>query len=172
MRALHFLVAGVCIAGPAAAASMAVTKSSALVSDPVNTINPRAIPGAVVDYALLVTNPVGNALTPVRAVVITDPIPATLKLRIADYAAGTGPVQFTDGGLLGLGLLNGGLTYSYGGLSSTTDGLEFSDGMSWAYTPQDDGTGYDPKVRGVRVTMGGTQTAGGSFRLRYRVQVR
>ncbi len=161
-----------CVAAPAAAASLTIAKSCTLVADQINAVNPRAIPGATLDYALTVTNPVGNALTPVQAVVIADPIPASLKLRVADYAAGTGPVQFTDGGLLGLGLLNGGLTYTYGGLTSTTDGLEFYDGTSWAYQPHDDGTGYDPRVRGVRVTMTGTQTAGGSFRLRYRVQVR
>ena len=172
MRARRLILMLLGVATPAAAASLAIVKSTTLIDDPVDTITPRAIPGATVDYALLVTNPLGNLLTPVRAVVIADPIPTSLKLRVADYATGTGPVQFTDGGLLNLGLLNGGLTYTYGGLASTTDGLEFYDGTSWAYQPHDDGSGYDPAVRGVRVTLAGTQIAGGSFRLRYRVRVR
>ena len=172
MSAQRLVLLALCIAAPAAAASVTVAKSSTLIADPVNTLNPRAIPGATIDYALIVTNPLANLLTPVRTVVISDPIPTSLKLRVADYAAGAGPVQFTDGGLLNLGLLNGGLSYTYGGLSSTTDSIEFSDGTSWAYVPRDDGTGYDASVRAIRVTMAGTQTAGGSFRLRYRVQVR
>ena len=170
MRRLILLLA--CVAAPAAAASLSIAKSSSIVADQVNALNPRAIPGATVDYALIVTNPIGNLLTPVQAVVVSDPIPTSLKLRVTDYTSGTGPVQFTDGGLLGLGLTNGGLTYTYSGLTSTSDGLQFYDGSSWAYQPHDDGTGYDPAVRAVRVTMTGTQTAGGSFRLRYRVQVR
>lgn len=161
------------VAAPAVAANLTIAKSSAVVSDPVNAaLNPRAIPGATVDYSLLVTNPLANLLLPVKKVVLVDPLATTVKLRIADYGtAGSGPVEFTDGGLLNLGLLNGGLGYSYVALGNTTDGLEFYDGSSWAYVPHDDGSGYDANVRAIRVTMTGTQAAGGSFRLRYRVQV-
>lgn len=172
MKMRRLILSLACVATPAAAASLSIAKSSTVVADQVNAINPRSIPGATIDYALIVTNPLGNALTPVQAVIVSDPIPTALKLRVADYAGGTGPVQFTDGGVPDLGLANSGLTYTYGGLTSTTDGLQFYDGSSWAYQPHDDGTGYDANVRAVRVTMTGTQTAGGSFRLRYRVQVR
>lgn len=58
-----------------------VTKTSSLVSDPVNTTNPKAIPGAVVRYCILVTNPGTLAATGVTA---TDLMPAGLT-----YTPGT-----------------------------------------------------------------------------------
>lgn len=159
-------------AAPALAASLAVTKTTTIVADQVNALNPKALPGATVDYALTVTNPVTNALTPVGQVVITDVIASDVKLSVADLTgAGSGPVEFVDGGLLGLGLTSSNLTYNYGGLTSTTDKLEFYDGASWSYQPTGVG-GYDANVRAIRVTLTGTQATGGSFRLRYRVQVK
>lgn len=53
-----------------------VTKVSTLISDPVNgTTNPRAIPGAVMEYCISVQNPGSGTAT---GVVGTDTIPATL----------------------------------------------------------------------------------------------
>lgn len=55
------------------AATLAVVKSAALISDPVNnTTNPKAIPGAVVEYTITVTNSGAAAAT---AVTLTDSIP-------------------------------------------------------------------------------------------------
>lgn len=157
---------------PAFCASLSVSKTTTVVADQVNTVNPKALPGATIDYTLTVTNPVANLLTPVGQVVITDVIASNVKLSVADLSgAGAGPVEFVDGGLLGLGLTSSNLTYSYGGLTSTTDKLEFYDGTSWTYQPVS-AAGYDANVRAVRVTLTGTQATGGSFRLRYRVQVK
>lgn len=170
-RAVALIVALAC-ATPAVAASLAIQKSIAVVTDLLGTLRPRIFTGSTIDYALIVTNPLANLLTPVRRVEIVDMIDPTLKLRVLDYPGSSGPVEFVDGGLLGLGLLGGGVTYSYTAIGSTTDGLEFFDGTNWTYVPVADADGYDVRVRGIRVKVAGTQTAGGSFRLRYRVQVR
>ncbi|WP_242097325.1 MULTISPECIES: hypothetical protein [unclassified Sphingomonas] len=159
-------------AAVAPAAPLTLVKSSSVVADSVSTANPKALPGATVDYALMVTNPVANGIAPVGSIAITETIPATVKLRIADYgASGSGPVEFGDGSLLGTGLLATGLAYRFTSLASASDGLEFSDGSSWAYVPVADAAGCDAHVRAIRVTMTGTHAAGTSFRLRYRVQV-
>lgn len=153
-----------CVSLPVHAADLTVDKSSAPVADQVNTLTPaRNLPGATIDYSLLVTNPLLN-LVVIRRVVIVDVIPTTVKFRVLAYASGFGPVEFTNGNLLGIPLGSSGLTYG---------GIEYYDGVSWSYVPQDDGTGYDGNVRSIRVTMStGTMATGGSFRLRYRVMLK
>lgn len=54
--------------------AMTVTKSALVLSDGVNTINPKALPGATVQYCLLVHN--GTALTGASGVTLTDVVPA------------------------------------------------------------------------------------------------
>jgi uncharacterized repeat protein (TIGR01451 family) len=55
-------------------ATLAVVKSAAVISDPVNgATNPKAIPGAIVRYTIAVTNSGAAAAT---AVTLTDAIPA------------------------------------------------------------------------------------------------
>jgi hypothetical protein len=161
------------VAAPLAAADLTVAKTSQVVSDVLGLALPRVMPGSAVDYSLTVTNPLANLTTPVRGVRISDAIPANVKLRVADLvAANRGPVEFTDGNLLNLGLLGSGLIFRFGGLGDTTDSVEFSDGLSWAYTPVPDADGCDAKVKAVRVVLPGTQSAGSAFRLRFRVVVR
>lgn len=54
-------------------ASLAVTKTAVVISDPINlTTNPKAIPGATVEYTITVTNSGSAAAT---SVVLTDSIP-------------------------------------------------------------------------------------------------
>ena len=79
--------------------ALTVTKSATVVSDPVNLlVNPRAIPGAIVQYCLTVAN--GTLLTPATGVNLTDVIPANTT-----YVPGS----ITVGGLGagGVCLLNG-----------------------------------------------------------------
>jgi hypothetical protein len=163
-RMIFALVLGSITSVPAVAADLNVDKTSTIVGDQVNTLTPaRNLPGAVIDYSLVVTNPLLNLIT-VRRVVIADVIPATVKFRVLPYGSGSTAVEFTNGALLGLQLLSSGLTY---------ESIEYSDGASWTYVPHDDGTGYDGKVRGIRVTMSnGIMTTGGAFRLRYRVMLK
>ena len=174
-RRFSLLWAGVALVAPVSAGAdpLTVDKSASVVADAVNALNPRILPGSTLDITLLVTNPAGNLLKPVRQVVVSDPIPVTMKLRLRDPAvANSEPVAFADGTLLGLGLTATDLTYSFGGLASASDSLEFSDGTSWTYVPVPDAAGYDGNVREIRVTLAGTHRTGTRFRLRYRVAVR
>lgn len=155
---------------PATAANLTIVKSTTIVTDQVNTLNPKALPGATIDYSLMVTNPIGNLGVPVTSVVITEQIPANVILRVDNINGSSGgPVEFRDGALLGL--LASGLTYTYTSLTSTTDKLEFFDGTNWNYQPTSNG-GYDANVRAIRITLTGTHNTTGSFQLRYRVQVK
>ncbi len=74
-------------------ASLEVSKTSAVISDPVNgAVNPKAIPGATVRYTITVTNNGGDDADNVEMV---DDIPANTT-----FVAGTlylGAVQLTDG---------------------------------------------------------------------------
>lgn len=67
--------------------SLAFAKTSSLVSDPTNgTTNPKAIPGAVMRYCLLVTNNGSGTATSVN---ISDAIPATMTFTPASLRSGT-----------------------------------------------------------------------------------
>ena len=66
---------------------LGVTKMSTLISDPVNgTSNPRAIPGAIMEYCILVQNP-GSATA--TNIVGTDTLPATLTYNMGSILSGT-----------------------------------------------------------------------------------
>jgi uncharacterized repeat protein (TIGR01451 family) len=81
-----------------AAASLTVTKASAVISDPTNnTSNPKAIPGAVVEYTITITN--GASAATATNITITDSLAAeitagTIAFDANGYAAGRG-VQVT-----------------------------------------------------------------------------
>lgn len=68
-------------------AVLGVTKVSTLISDPTNgTTNPRAIPGAVIEYCILVQNPGSGTAT---NVVGTDTIPASVTYTPSSIASGS-----------------------------------------------------------------------------------
>lgn len=59
------------------AAALTVLKSSRIISDPLNgTTNPKAIPGATVEYCISVANAPGSATA--STVAISDPLPTTV----------------------------------------------------------------------------------------------
>lgn len=65
-----------------AVSGISVTKVSSVISDPFNgTINPKAIPGAVMEYCILISNTGSATLSSISA---SDPLPAKFT-----YAAGT-----------------------------------------------------------------------------------
>lgn len=67
-------------------AMLGVTKVSTLVSDPANgTTNPRAIPGAVMEYCILVQNPGSGTATNVAG---TDTLPASLTYTAGSLLSG------------------------------------------------------------------------------------
>jgi uncharacterized repeat protein (TIGR01451 family) len=167
---LFFAFALLCGA-PALADPIGVTKTVATVSDPLGNFFPRALPRAVVEYKIVLANPGTNAGLPVRNMVFEDQLPANVKLRVTDLGlAGSGPVSFTDGEVI-LGIGASGLTYAFGGLGSTTDGIDFYDGTTWSYTPVPDADGCDASVRAIRIKPVTTFKTGGSFTLRFRAQI-
>ncbi len=132
---------------------LAVRKTSVTAADPANAaLNPKAIPGARVRYAIRLTN--GGAAQTVDAdsLTVTDRVPANTALVVSDIAgANSGPIRFIDGSP------PSGLSYSFGGLGSTTDDVEFSNNnaASFGYTPTAAADGTDAAVTHVRVRLRG-----------------
>src|SRR5690606_19124580 len=63
---------------------LTIVKLSRVISDPFNgTTNPKAIPGAIVEYEIIVTNPAANPVDS-DTVVVTDNLPAQVVFRAAD----------------------------------------------------------------------------------------
>jgi hypothetical protein len=105
---------------------------------------------------------------------IVDRIPTGSALVVTDFGTpGSGPVSFVDG------LVSSGLAYTYLGLTSPSDDLEFSNdnGLSFLYQPTAGSDGTDPVVTHVRVKPRGTFLPSGpggdpKFSLRFGVRVR
>lgn len=87
-----------------ATATLTVSKSSAVVSDPISgTTNPKAIPGAVIEYTITVSN--GAGASTATNVVVTDSLATeigngTIAFKTDGYAAGKG-IQVTAPNLYG-----------------------------------------------------------------------
>ncbi len=70
-------------------AAITVAKSSTVINDPFNgTTNPKAIPGATVEYCLVVSNAAGGAAA--SSVVLTDVVPAQTAYVTGSMKSGTG----------------------------------------------------------------------------------
>lgn len=147
---------------------LTASKTSLVVSDPVNAAtNPKAIPGAVIQYDIGVNNP--NPL-PVdsNSVIVSDPTPANLRFCVTDIGSpGSGPISFVNGSP------PAGLSFSFLGLASTADSVEFSNdnGATWTYVPVPDATGCDPAVTHFRVRPAGAFSGSGQFSLRARYRL-
>lgn len=81
--------------------ALTVAKSARVLSDPVNTLNPKAIPGAIVEYCLRVNN--ATLTTGADAVILSDAIPAHTT-----YVAGS--ISIGTPGVLGTACVVGGST--------------------------------------------------------------
>jgi uncharacterized repeat protein (TIGR01451 family) len=132
-----------------ATATLTVTKTSTIVSDPINgTTNPKAIPGAVIRYAITVTN-TGTAAVDASTVVVADPLPSGVSLSVASPT-----VIFTEG------TPASGLVFN--AATNVTYSNQAAGGTPFTYAPI--GTGYDSAVRGMRIaptgTMAGTTASG------------
>jgi len=154
-----------------------VTKISSVIFDPVNGavvpggVSPKAIPGAVVEYVITVSN-TGSEATDAGTIVVWDDGPSNAKMCWMGRSGG--PVIFGEtGGATGL-------TYDYGGAGSipadlavANDDLEFSenDGVDFGYDPSDDGAGCDTNITDFRVRPGGAMAAGTSFTIRVRYEI-
>ena len=77
-------------------AQLAIAKSSTVISDPFNgTTDPKAIPGATMEYAITLTNTGSTDATNIR---ITDVIDSNLTFLPAQFNGGTEDIQITQGG--------------------------------------------------------------------------
>lgn len=103
------------------AAALTVTKTSTVISDPVNgTSNPKAIPGATIEYCIIVSNAPGSATA--TGVSVSDPLPTTVTHQAGStYINGsaTGGVCNADGALGG--------TISAGTVSGTLSNIAQSE---------------------------------------------
>lgn len=148
-------------------ADLSVTKVSSIKSDPINgTTDPRAIPGALVEYLITVSN-AGVASPDSGSVVVTDDGPPNAKLCFNTLGSGQ-PIVFIDG------TPSSGLVLGYVAVDSPVDSLEFSndDGMSWNYVPVLDTDACDAAITDFRLTPLGQFIAGSSFTLRTSYRVR
>lgn len=105
-------------------ADLTVSKSSAVNNDPINgTSDPKAIPGAVMDYEIDVTNTGTAAAT---SIIVVDEIPANTAFYVASVATfpGTATVEYSD-----------------------------DNGSTWTYSPTAGPDGSDTAVTHVRVTF-------------------
>lgn len=153
--------------------SLTHTKSVQVVSDPVNgTSFPKSIPGSVQQYTLLITNQGSGALDN-NSVTVTDNLHASTKLYVGDMGgSGSGPIVFANG------TPSSGLTFTFAGLNSSTDDIDFSNdgGATWTYTPTANPIdGCDAAVTSIRINPKGTMPGNGSgnpsFSISYRVKV-
>ncbi len=55
--------------------SLSAAKSSTVISDPVSSSNPKAIPGAIVEYCILLTNNGTSGTAAHSGVILNDPLP-------------------------------------------------------------------------------------------------
>ena len=69
-------------------ADLSVAKTSAIIDDPENgTTNPKRIPGATIEYSIVVSNAAGAATA--TGIVITDLVPADLTITGTTISGGT-----------------------------------------------------------------------------------
>ncbi|MGB5179155.1 MAG: DUF11 domain-containing protein [Gammaproteobacteria bacterium] len=148
-------------------------KSVETLSDPVNdSSNPKAIPGAVMQYTITSSNS-GFAATDTDSVTVTDSIPANTEMFVGDITgSGSGPLAFIDGGTPSA------LSYTFTTLGNSMDGAEFSSdgGVTYSYIPVPDAGGFDSNVTHFRgLTNGAFAASNGvnnpSFSFQFRVRV-
>ncbi|WP_460102791.1 CshA/CshB family fibrillar adhesin-related protein [Qipengyuania sp. 483] len=138
-------------------AIVSVDKTSRVISDPTQSASPKAIPGAIVEYTIRVTNS-GDAASDANTLRLID----TPDTALAYYTAF--PAVFTDG--------------------ATASGLTFNPGSNVAFSNQTTGPGFtyapaspsDPAVARIRFSPTGSLRASNgiahpSFTLQYRVVI-
>ena len=138
-------------------------------SDPVNDqTNPKAIPGAVMEYTITSSN---SGFQAADSVTITDSIPASTEMFVGDIdGGGSGPVRFDpDTSTLG---------YNFILIDNNADDIEFSSdgGTFYTYTPSPDLDGFDSNITHFRVKTSGAFAASNgstdpSFNIQFRVRL-
>ncbi|MCH9740202.1 MAG: hypothetical protein K0U38_05120 [Epsilonproteobacteria bacterium] len=142
--------------------NLKIQKSSYTVYDPILlSANPKAIPGAIVEYTINVENQ-GDGEVDNNSVVISDVVPENMKLCTANI------LECSEVGLT-QGITNSGLTLG---------SVEYSNnnGTSFNYTPTADGYGFDSMVTDIRMNMNGVLEASDgvnhpSFQLKFKMGI-
>ena len=128
--------------------ALTVSRVSQAFSDPSNgTVNPKAIPGAIILNVTEIQN-AGSGTVDAGTLLLTETISADSALRVVDFDGSTsGPVLFVDGSP------SSGISYNFGGLGDPNDDLYFSNdgGVSYNYTPSADANGVDAAVTHIRI---------------------
>ncbi len=136
------------LAGP----TLVVTKSASNLFDPINlAVDPKAIPGGIVEYTVTIENQ-GAGTVDADTLVILDPVPTNACLLVGDIEGpGSGPVAFDEG------TPGSGLAYSFVSLANTADDVAFSNnsGSSYAYVPSPDASNCDASVTHLRISPTG-----------------
>lgn len=121
-------------------ATLAIAKTSTVLSDGVSGTNPKALPGAIIRYTITVQN-TGNLTVDANSIIIQDPFPANFTLDAST------PFTFTNGTVpSGLNAFNQGTMVTY----STTAAAPYSAPL---------GTGYNAAIRSFRFAPTGTMAA-------------
>lgn len=144
-------------------ATLSVTKTSSVISDPANgTTNPKAIPGALIEYLITVSN-TGSVAPDAGTVIVTDDGPADAKMCLISRSGG--PVIFGAG--------NSGVSYNFSSLTSGTDSVAFSNdnGATFSYTPVADVDGCDTAITNFRIVPSGAMAGNTSFTIRIRYTI-
>jgi uncharacterized repeat protein (TIGR01451 family) len=125
-----------------------IEKTSSIVSDGISVVNPKALPGAVIEYRITVFND-GTSTIDSSSIFIMDVMPAL----VAAYAltASGPPVTFVEGAN------PSGLSFTYANDVDWSNQL--GGGPPFTYSPSPDGEGYDDAVTGIRVNPKGTMAA-------------
>lgn len=144
--------------------NITLEKTIQVINDPINGLlsagnKPKAIPGAELQYTIHAIN-TGRGKSDDNTIILQDEIPEKSALYIGNLTCplrgpgtGAGPICFSDG----TGINVSGLSYSFISTDELTDDIRFSiDGTDFDYQPQDDGDGYDPAIRHIRLTPKGT----------------
>ena len=151
-------------------ANITISKNSAVLSDPVNATNPKAIPGATVEYTINVSN-AGYGYINTDTIVLTDPIATGTTFFFGNPLD---PITFIDGAI------TSGLSFTFTSLASTTDDVDFSnDGGTTFVAPTTDANGFDttaPPINFIRINpkgefKGGDTVSNPSMEIRFRVRV-
>jgi uncharacterized repeat protein (TIGR01451 family) len=150
--------------------ALTISKNSSVLTDPINAVGPKAIPGSIVEYTIGVENS-GYGYVDSGATVITDPLDPNTTYY---FGSPLDPVTFVDGAT------SSGLTFSFIDLASTVDDIDFSnDGGSTFITPTVDVNGFDttsPPINYIRLNPKGELKGSDgvdhpSMELRFRVRV-
>ena len=130
-----------------------LNSTALVISDPVNgSSNPKAIPGAVIDYSVRASN-TGTLSSDLNSTMLVQAIAADSEFYVGTDSS-ISPVTFVNGS----GNNRTGLTFTFDSLTSTTDSLEFSSdgGNTFGYQPGAGADGFDPAITHFRLRLDGS----------------